>query len=190
MKLILAALALLLLALPLRAQDAATEERLNRLQAALETLQASNVELQKRLTEITRELREVREQAAKPAGDFASTDDVKDLAAKLREVDRKRADDRDLILKEIEKIGRTMSSSAGSSRPRVNPDPPRNETRPATPEKGFEYTVQSGDTLSGIVAACRAQHGLKLTVDQVLKANPGLKPNALQVGQKIFIPAP
>lgn len=190
MKLIFAGLALGLLALPLGAQDAATEERLNRLQAAIETLQASNVELQKRLTELTRELREVREQAGRPTGDFASTEDVKQLADRVREVDRKRADDRDLILKEIEKLGRTMSGGTATSRPRPNPDPPRTETRPASTEKGFEYTIQSGDTLSSIVAACREQHGLRVTVDQILKANPGLKPNALRVGQKIFIPAP
>jgi nucleoid-associated protein YgaU len=191
MKLLFAGLVLGLLALPLGAQDAATEERLNRLQAAIETLQASNVELQKRLTELTRELREVREQAGRPAGDFASTEDVKQLADRVREVDRKRADDRDLILKEIEKLGRTIASGGGATtRPRVNPDPPRTETRPASTEKGFEYTIQSGDTLSSIVTACREQHGLRVTVDQILKANPGLKPNALRVGQKIFIPAP
>jgi LysM repeat protein len=29
-----------------------------------------------------------------------------------------------------------------------------------------------------------------VTTDQILKANPGLNPNSLKVGQKIFIPAP
>jgi LysM repeat protein len=29
-----------------------------------------------------------------------------------------------------------------------------------------------------------------VTADQILKANPGLDPKSLKVGQKIFIPAP
>jgi LysM repeat protein len=167
------------------AQDAGTEERLNKLQNALETLQASNVELQKKITELTRELQEVREASAKPSGSYASADDVKLLTEKLKEVDRKRADDRDLILKEIEKLGKSITTAA--SRPRVSDEP-----RPRTadvPDKGYEYVIQSGDTLSAIVGAYREQ-GVKVTVDQVLKANPGLKANSLIVGKKIFIPAP
>jgi LysM repeat protein len=59
--------------------------------------------------------------------------------------------------------------------------------RSAPVEKGYEYTVQSGDTLSAIVQAYRDQ-GVKVTVDDVLKANPSLKPSSMRVGQKIFIP--
>jgi Tfp pilus assembly protein FimV len=168
------------------AQDAATEERLNKLQNALETLQASNVELQKKISELTKELQEVREQSAKPAGNFAAAEDVKQLAEKLKEVDRKRADDRDLILKEIEKLGKTITTTA--NRPRANTDSPKPKASDV-PDKGYEYEIQSGDTLSTIVAAYREQ-GVKVTVDQVVKANPGLNPNALRVGKKIFIPAP
>jgi len=58
-----------------------------------------------------------------------------------------------------------------------------------TPEKGFEYVVQSGDRLDTIVQACR-EKGVKVTVSQILKANPGLKAERLKVGQKVFIPAP
>lgn len=185
MKLIAAA-ALLLLASPLFARDAATEERLNRLQAAVETLQAGNVELQKRLAELTRELREVREQSVAPAGNFADAGDVKELADRLREVDRKRVDDRDLILKEIERLGRTLG---GGGRPRAATEAPRAETRPAGPQRVFEYTIQKGDTLSAIVAAYREQ-GVQVTVEQVLRANPGLRAEALPVGRTIDIPAP
>ena len=168
------------------AQDAATEERLNKLQNALETLQASNVELQKQITVLTRELQEVREASAKPSGNYASADEIKLLTEKLKEVDRKRADDRDLILKEIEKLGKSITASA--SRPRPAADEPRPRAADV-PDKGYEYVVQSGDTLSAIVTAYREQ-GVKVTVDQVLKANPGLKASSLQVGKKIFIPAP
>ena len=46
-----------------------------------------------------------------------------------------------------------------------------------------------GDTLSIIAKAYRDQ-GIKVTTDQILKANPGLDPKSLKVGQKILIPAP
>ena len=49
--------------------------------------------------------------------------------------------------------------------------------------------IQSGDTLDAIVQAYKEKN-IKVTVAQILKANPGLKAERLRVGQKIFIPAP
>ena len=51
------------------------------------------------------------------------------------------------------------------------------------------YTVQDGNTLAEIVKAYRDK-GVKVTVQQVLDANPGLKATNMKVGQKIFIPKP
>ena len=56
-------------------------------------------------------------------------------------------------------------------------------------EKGYDYVIQKGDTLS-IIALAYREKGIKITSEQILKANPGLKPNSLRVGQKVFIPAP
>ena len=179
------------LAVPLfaRAQDAATEEQLNKLRGEITALQASNVDLQKRHADVLKELQEVREQAAKPQGNFASAEDLKQLAEKVREVDRKRAEDRELILEEIKKLGKSMSGSGGT-RPKKTEETPKAKTEtPTGPEKGYEYVVQSGDTISAVVQAVNREKGTKLTVDQVLKANPTLKPESLKVNQKIFIPA-
>jgi LysM repeat protein len=171
-----------------RAQDAATEEQLNKLRGEVSALQASNVELQKRLGDVLKELQDVREQAAKPTGNYASAEDVKQLAEKVREVDRKRAEDRELILDEIKKLGKAITAGAGRA-PKISDEPGSGGGKPSGPEKGYEYVIASGDTLSSVVAAYR-EKGVKVTVDQVLKANPNLKPESLKVGQKVFIPAP
>ena len=159
----------------LRAQDAATQEQLDRLRSEVSSLQTANADLQKKLSDVLKELQELKAQT-KPTGNYAGADDVKQLAESIKEVDRKRAADRELILSEIKKLPKALSV------PQV--------TERSTPaEKGYEYTVQSGDTLSAIVKAYRDQ-GVKVTVDDVIKANTGLNANSLQVGKKIFIPNP
>lgn len=66
--------------------------------------------------------------------------------------------------------------------------PPAAATRPAPPPPPaigphYEYVVEKGQTLSYIA------QGFDTTVPKILAANPGLKPNALRVGQKLIIPA-
>ena len=60
--------------------------------------------------------------------------------------------------------------------------------RPAAPARPaysayYEHVVESGQTLSFIAK------GYDTTVQKILAANPGLKANALRVGQKLIIPA-
>ncbi|MDO5319693.1 MAG: LysM domain-containing protein [bacterium] len=66
-----------------------------------------------------------------------------------------------------------------SSRPaaRTAPPPPP----PIGPH--YEYIVEKGQTLQLIAK------GFDTTVPKILAMNPGLKPNALRVGQKLLIPA-
>ncbi len=178
----------------LRAQDAALEERLNKLSGQIEDLRAARETDQKRIAELTKDLEAVREQAAKPTGNYASQEDLRRLAEKLQEVDKNREHDKDIILKEISKLGKVVAvppppKKAPQSAPADNPVPGPGTEKSAMPEKGFEYVIKSGDTLSVIVQAYKDQN-IKVTVDQILKANPGLKPEKLRVGQKIFIPAP
>jgi len=174
----------------LRAQDAATEERLSKLNGLVQDLLEDKAHQKKQIESLAKELQSLREQMAKPAGNFASEDDVRTLAKKLQEIDQKRVEDNERIVKEIEKLGKTMSGPPAGKKPRPTPEPANNPNPPGTaPEKGFEYTIASRDTLSTIVQAYK-EKGVKVTVDQILKANPGLKEKSLKVGQKIFIPAP
>jgi len=55
------------------------------------------------------------------------------------------------------------------------------------PVPGNYYVIHQGDELQGVVAAVQ-RLGYSLTVQEILAANPGLKADQLQVGQRIFIP--
>jgi nucleoid-associated protein YgaU len=117
---------------------------------------------------------------------------LKKLAVQVQEIDQKRADDRELILKNIEKISKV---AAGGDTPPVRPHKPATPAddtatpAPAPAQNGYEYVVKSGDTL-GLIAKAYREQGVKVTTAQILKANPGLDANKLYVGKKIFIPDP
>jgi len=166
-----------------RAQDAATEERLNKLSGKIEDLIAAQEAQRRQITELAREIQSLRDELGKPGPEFASQDDLRRLADAVREVDRKRLEDYERIRAELLKLGKTVATSASAP----SRDSVRERSAPA--ERGFEYVIQKGDTISVIVQAYREQN-IMVTVDQVLKANKGLVPERLQPGQKIFIPAP
>ena len=173
-----------------RAQDAATEERLNKLTAQIQDLVEQQAAQGKRIEDLRKDLQSIhQEQQNKPVANYASQEDVKELAAKLKEVDRKRQEDNDRILDELKKLGRNLSKASGTKpvTPKISDE--TSPKTPATPEKGFEHVVKSGQTLSAIIQAYKEQN-VKVTMKQVLDANPGLKPEKMFVGQKIFIPAP
>jgi len=170
------------------AQDAATEERLNKLNGLVQDLVEDKANMKKHLEVMAKEIQSLREQSSS-ATSTASAEDLKRLAEKVQEIDRKREADKELILKEIEKLGKSISASR--SHPPTAPAGNKSESSgSSTPaDKGYEYVVQSGDTLSAIVTAYR-EKDVKVTVEDILKANPGLKATSLSVGKKIFIPAP
>lgn len=175
----------------LRAQDAATEERLNKLSGQIEDLRSSQEALGRRLEDLAKQIESLRGQLDKPPGNFASDEDVKRLAESVKEIDRKRLEDYEKIRTELKGLGKTLVASAPSPRKTLAPLPTESASLEKTgvPDKGFEYQIKHGDTLSIIVQAYR-DNNIKVTTEQILKANPGLKPERMRVGQKIFIPAP
>jgi LysM repeat protein len=174
----------------MRAQDAATEERLNKLSGAIEDLKAGNEALRKQIDSLLKEIESVREQANKPTVNYASQEDLNRLRDAIKEVDRKRMEDGEKVRTELLNLRKALLAPPTGPKPPVAAAKPAENTSPETPNKGFEYVVQKGDTPSGIAKACREQKNIKVTADQIIKANPGLKPEKLIVGQKIFIPAP
>jgi len=172
------------------AQDAGTQQQIDKLSGQIQDLLASQEQQGKRLDALAKQISELSDKVNTPAAnpDNASRDDLKNLAEKVQEIDKKRQSDRDLILKEIEKLGKIGGAPSHKSAA-VTPLPDDTATAPATPQKGYEYKVQANDTVSAIAKAYRDQ-GVKVSVGDILKANPKLDPAKLYVGQKIFIPDP
>jgi LysM repeat protein len=176
-----------------RAQEDATQQQINELNGRIQSLQET-LDVQKtRISALEKEISDLRDKSSSPgAPDTASADDLKKLADQIQEIDKKRQADKELILKEIEKLGKVGGGSAASHKPAPTVSTTATENTspgPAGPQKGYDYTIQRGDTLLAIAKAYRDQ-GIKVTTDQIIKANPGLDPKSLIVGKKIFIPAP
>ena len=180
-----------------QAQDAATQQRLDELEGRIQTLEEGQVQLGKRLDAVEKEVSDLGEKASQPSeNNSASQEDLKKLAGQVQEIDQKRQADRELILKQLEKLAKIGENGGshhadGFSKDSDQSTPP--STGQAFPagvsQSGHPYTVAPGDTLAAIAKAYRAQ-GVKVTVKEILAANPGLDANRLYVGKKIFIPDP
>ena len=149
----------------------------------IEDLLAAKAEQDKRIAVLVREVEGLREQMAKPMGNYASAEDVRKLAEVVKEVDRKRMDDAERTHAELLKLRKVLEAPLAPSRRSSSTRSPKdNAVTPtsATPQTGFEYVIKSGDTLDAIVLAYKAKN-IKVTVAQILNANPGLKPERLQI---------
>jgi ribosomal protein S15P/S13E len=184
------------LALPIRAQDvAAMDERIKQLRGHVDDLLEDKANQKKQIEALAKEIQALREhQQNQPTTAYASQEDLRKLAEKIQELDAKRKTDREVILKEIAKLGQ---ATTGGTPPKAKP--PKSQPNPTTPEnpnpsnlpdKAAEHTIAAGDTLSTIAAAYSKELGVKVTTEQIRKANPGIKDDKLIVGKKILIPLP
>jgi len=175
-----------------RAQDAGTQQQIDKLFGMIQDVQATQEQQGKQLAALQKQISDLADKVSTPAvNDSASRDDLKALAEKVQEIDKKRQDDRELILKQIENLGKVGGGTPAGHKPKTNPEATSagadNPATPAVPQKGYDYTIAPGDTVSAIAKAYRAQ-GVKVTTAQIIAANPKMNPNALIAGKKIFIP--
>ena len=164
----------------------ALREDYRRIQSQLEDLLAAHNALKKEMGQLRSELRRVRAKSAERDPNTVTREDLESLAKSIREVDRKRVGDKELILKEIRSLI-NKAPAVGNK-----PKPPKVS---AKPEKYFEHKVVSGETISTIVIAYNAvlkKQGYKkmITKKSVLNANPGLDPTKMPVGLILIIPDP
>jgi Skp family chaperone for outer membrane proteins len=192
-------------------QDAT--ERYNRLSAQMEDLLTANADLQRKLgamendlrktrAELLAELSKVERKADDGNGRYVTQDQLKKLVDAVNDLDKKRVEDDKRIVEEMRKLVQKIAGASASlpsptpSAPRPNVDKPTVDTTPSNvPTKGFEHTVQKGEYLGTIISAYNEalkEKGVtkKITQSMVEKANPGLNPNKMAIGSKIFIPDP
>ena len=170
------------------------------MKADIEQLQAANSSLSKKVANLEEELQRTRAEQTKQANqanNSSTQDDLKKLAERIQEVDKKRENDKQVIAEEtaksISKLQKALLGAGGESGR-------RSQTPVVTPvaDSGNKdylvYTIQDGNTLGAIVKACNKdakEKGLKsLSQKQVMDANPNVNWNRLLVGQKINIPKP
>jgi len=173
-----------------RAQDiAALDERVKRLSGYVQDLQEENANQKKQIEALVKEVTALREHnQAQPTTATASQDDLRDLTKKVQEIEEKRKADRAYLEKEFDrlfKLANAKPTAPKTSTPK-SPDAPAGDL----PKEALEHTLASGDTLSTIAAAYSKETGKKITVDMILKANPGLKAERMPSGKKILIPVP
>ncbi len=192
-----------------RAQDAALEERVNKLNGLVQDLQESRDNQKKLIDSLAKEIDRLREQQTRPNASYASQEDLKRLTDALNEIEKKRQADNAAIAEKFDRLGKEIGnlgrSTSGSMPPAKKS--PKSQTPPpdktgsggaqSTKETGYEYPVQPNDTLTSIAkkyntdpASKWASSSLKLTPEDILKANPGLEERKLMAGKKIWIPAP
>jgi LysM repeat protein len=171
-----------------RAQESATQQQLDKLSGQIQDLLDAQAQQGKRLDALAKDISELREKVNAPkTEDNASAADLKNLAEKVQEIDRKRRDDRELIIKQIENLGKVAAGAPVKTRTPTTPKTSDDTATPATPQNGYYYVVKPGDTLPAIAKAYRDQ-GVKVTTTQIKAANPKMNPDMLIVGKKVFIP--
>jgi LysM repeat protein len=155
-----------------------------------------NESMKAKIAALEQKFDDLRQQLAASANNSGVQENLKRLAEKIAEVDRKREEDKQGISDEIRKsIGGLEKSlaSSGSSPRSSTPRPPPVTDSTAT-QNGFSYTIQEGDTLLAVRKAYNTDFKSKgwktISMQQIMDANPGVDWNRLRVGQKIVIPRP
>jgi TolA-binding protein len=176
------------------------QARFERLTTDLQTIQTDNEDLHAKITAMETEIQTLRDAQAHAADNSGIQDELKQLADKIEEVDKKRLEDKDAISEEIHRSINELEKTLGAA-PTPAPTPsharkPNPADVPAAPvsENGYSYTIKSGDTLGAVVKAYNEDYkskGLKtITLRQAMEANPSVNWARLRVGQKIIIPRP
>lgn len=193
-----------LAAAPMPGQDTPTalaekqeiETRFKDITAKLENLDETIQAYQKRLDRLTKEIEAVRDEIAQLKSNnslnTATQKSLETLAEKVKEVDNKRIADNEKVMTALEKLGKSFSDRTTSpvrSPGPASPTPSTTASHRGDKEKGWEYTVVSGDNPAVIASKLRKQ-GINISANQIMSANPGVNWYKLKIGQKIFVPEP
>jgi len=173
------------------------EDRYVRLVAQINALNETLDLHRQQITALERSIKDLSEQVTRANNNnpgYATREGLEQVGKQIGKVDEARVADTKKIYESIDELQRILKNLSAAPPPPPRSPPPStgsghtSKSRPAN-EEGFEYSVQKGDTLGGIVQAYR-QKNIKVTIKGVTEANPTVKWERLRVGQKIFIPKP
>lgn len=205
---ILAAISFALLHRPALGQDAAAtnaaavaeqqgvDEKFKQLSANIASLRSADQALLDQLSALKADLQQLRTEQSRLSANSSVQDDLKLLARKIEDVDKKRQDDKDLISEEIKKSSARLEKLLGDA---ASPTPKSSTKTTPAPDaplmaNGVSYTIKEGDRLIDIVKAYNADlksKGMKtISLKQVKDANKDVDWTKLKAGQKIVIPLP
>ncbi len=169
----------------------------------VETGSGESVELRAEIDKLRGEIAELRA-AVRRDQDAMRREIVADLTARLNGISQQMQQNQSQSLAQIQTRAESalQAAEAAAKAAREQADyTKRTASRPAAPAPRasggaaakpaapaytgpyYEHVVEAGQTLSFIAK------GFDTTVPKILAANPGLKANALRVGQKLIIPA-
>lgn len=162
------------------------EEKNRRMEANMEELQSTLEVLRDRLQAQSSEIVSLREELTRSKGDSVKPSQLDALAQEMtKTMNEYRKKDRELILGELNKLREDLLAEVRQGS-RATP-PPSTTRAPEPVGDHYAYTIEAGNTISSIVKAFRDQ-GVNVSTEDVLKANPGVRPTSLQPGQTIKIP--
>src|SRR5450432_1202370 len=100
-----------------RGQDAATQQQIDKLYGQIQDLTEAQAAQNKRIEALEKSIGDLGDKLNQPAANnSASADDLKKLAAQVQEIDKKRQDDNELILKQIANLGKAGGVSTAVHR--------------------------------------------------------------------------
>lgn len=179
---------------PTGAQARFYAEQFRRLRGEIDELKSAHALQNQQTDKLKTQIKNLKDENRKLNrlldGNLAKADEVKVLQVALKELDANRLKDLAIVQKALADLGKLIQKVAQQKAAAVEPNPP-------AVAKNFKFNthkVDAGEFLGTIIIAYNRaykEEGLgTVTQSQVLKANPGLNPNRLLVGQKIKIPLP
>jgi LysM repeat protein len=178
------------------AQNAATQQQIDRLSGQIQDLTESQARFNQRLDAIERSLNDLRDKASTPVvNDYASRAELKQLIADLRQIDQKRKEDSENIARQLQNLAKVAAGAPVASTPphphlhaATQPEPSDPSATGNTPVP-TRYKVKNGDNLGLIVKHLKAK-GVNITKPEIIAANPKINPNVLIPGSTLVIPEP
>jgi len=173
------------------AREDAEIERQKILRAA-DQIEAINDQHNKMVEETDKLKAQLKAQADENAALSKQLADLKAQSAKekdalLDQISKLLADQEKRLNEKIQAVAKSQAELAEKIPPPPKENSAKESHAPAKQEEGYEYVVKSGQTLWAIAKAYQDQ-GVKVTVDDIRKANNLKDGQSLKTGQKLFIP--